>query len=203
MSKRDERLAALIQTDAPLWNQGVRFAGMDEAGRGPLAGNVVAACVVMPREPLLPWVDDSKKLSPQRREKVYEEIMGIALFVGVGRASPEEIDRVNILEATKAAMRRAAEGAGADLFLIDALQGLGLPGEERGIIHGDALCYSIAAASIVAKVTRDREMLELDQQYPGYGFAQHKGYGTAQHIAALRALGPCPAHRRSFIGHFV
>ena len=203
MSKRDERLAALIQTDAPLWDQGVRFAGMDEAGRGPLAGNVVAACVVMPREPLLPWVDDSKKLSPQRREKVYEEIMGIALFVGVGRASPEEIDRVNILEATKAAMRRAAEGAGADLFLIDALQGLGLPGEERGIIHGDALCYSIAAASIVAKVTRDREMLELDQQYPGYGFAQHKGYGTAQHIAALRALGPCPAHRRSFIGHFV
>ncbi len=203
MSKRDERLAALIQTDAPLWNQGVRFAGMDEAGRGPLAGNVVAACVVMPREPLLPWVDDSKKLSPQRREKVYEEIMGIALFVGVGRASPEEIDRVNILEATKAAMRRAAEGAGADLFLIDALQGLGLPGEERGIIHGDALCYSIAAASIVAKVTRDREMLELDQQYPGYGFAQHKGYGTAGHIAALRALGPCPAHRRSFIGHFV
>ena len=203
MSKRDERLAALIQTDAPLWDQGVRFAGMDEAGRGPLAGNVVAACVVMPREPLLPWVDDSKKLSPQRREKVYEEIMGIALFVGVGRASPEEIDRVNILEATKAAMRRAAEGAGADLFLIDALQGLGLPGEERGIIHGDALCYSIAAASIVAKVTRDREMLELDQQYPGYGFAQHKGYGTAQHIAALRAFGPCPAHRRSFIGHFV
>ena len=203
MSKRDERLAALIQTDAPLWNQGVRFAGMDEAGRGPLAGNVVAACVIMPREPLLPWVDDSKKLSPQRREKVYEEIMGIALFVGVGRASPEEIDRVNILEATKAAMRRAAEGAGADLFLIDALQGLGLPGEERGIIHGDALCYSIAAASIVAKVTRDREMLELDQKYPGYGFAQHKGYGTAQHIAALRALGPCPAHRRSFIGHFV
>ena len=203
MSKRDERLAALIQTDAPLWDQGVRFAGMDEAGRGPLAGNVVAACVIMPREPLLPWVDDSKKLSPQRRAKVYEEIMGIALFVGVGRASPEEIDRVNILEATKAAMRRAAEGAGADLFLIDALQGLGLPGEERGIIHGDALCYSIAAASIVAKVTRDREMLELDQQYPGYGFAQHKGYGTAQHIAALRALGPCPAHRRSFIGHFV
>ena len=140
MSKRDERLAALIQTDAPLWNQGVRFAGMDEAGRGPLAGNVVAACVIMPREPLLPWVDDSKKLSPQRREKVYEEIMGIALFVGVGRASPEEIDRVNILEATKAAMRRAAEGAGADLFLMDALQGLGLSGEERGIIHGDALC---------------------------------------------------------------
>ena len=203
MNKREERLNTLIRTDLPLWQQGVRFAGMDEAGRGPLAGNVVAACVIMPKEPLLPWVDDSKKLSAQRREKVFDEIMSIALFVGVGRASPEEIDRYNILEATKMAMRRAAEGADAGLFLIDALSGLGLPGEERGIIHGDALCYSIAAASIIAKVTRDRELTLLDQQYPGYGFAQHKGYGTAQHIAALKALGPCPAHRRSFIGHFV
>ena len=203
MTKRDGRLAALIQTDLPLWATGVRFAGMDEAGRGPLAGNVVAACVVMPREPLILWVDDSKKLSPARRDKVFDEIMETALFVGVGQASPEEIDRYNILEATKMAMRRAAEGAPADLFLIDALSGLGLPGEERGIIHGDALCYSIAAASVIAKVTRDRQMPALDAQYPGYGFAQHKGYGTAQHIAALKALGPCPAHRKSFIGHFV
>lgn len=201
--KRLERLQALLQTDAPLWEAGVRFAGMDEAGRGPLAGNVVAACVVMPKEPLIAWVDDSKKLSAQRRDKVYDEIMGSALFVGVGQASAEEIDQYNILEATKMAMRRAAEGAPADVFLIDALSGLGLPGEERGIIHGDALCYSIAAASIVAKMTRDRQMLELEAQYPGYGFAQHKGYGTAQHIAALKDLGPCPAHRRSFIGHFV
>ena len=203
MTKREERLQTLIQTDSPLWAQGVRFAGMDEAGRGPLAGSVVAACVVMPPEPLLSWVDDSKKLSPQRREKVFDEIMQTALFVGVGEASAEEIDRFNILEATKMAMRRAAEGASADLFLIDALSGLGLPGEERGIIHGDALCYSIAAASIVAKVTRDRQMLALDAAYPGYGFAQHKGYGTAQHIAALKEKGPCPAHRRTFIGHFV
>lgn len=203
MTKRDERLAALIQTDLPLWAAGVRFAGMDEAGRGPLAGNVVAACVVMPREPLILWVDDSKKLSPARRDKVFDEIMETALFVGVGQASPEEIDRYNILEATKMAMRRAAEGAPTDLFLIDALSGLGLPGEERGIIHGDALCYSIAAASVIAKVTRDRQMPALDAQYPGYSFAQHKGYGTAQHIAALKALGPCPAHRKSFIGHFV
>ena len=201
--KRLERLQALLQTDAPLWEAGVRFAGMDEAGRGPLAGNVVAACVVMPKEPLIAWVDDSKKLSAQRRDKVYDEIMGSDLFVGVGQASAEEIDQYNILEATKMAMRRAAEGAPADVFLIDALSGLGLPGEERGIIHGDALCYSIAAASIVAKMTRDRQMLELEAQYPGYGFAQHKGYGTAQHIAALKDLGPCPAHRRSFIGHFV
>ena len=201
--KREERLQALLQTDGPLWAQGICFAGMDEAGRGPLAGNVVAACVVMPPNPLLEWVDDSKKLSPARRDSVYDQILRTALFVGVGQADPEEIDRINILEATKNAFRRAAENAPASLFLLDALSGLGLPGEERGIIHGDALSYSIAAASIVAKVTRDRQLMELDQQYPGYGFAQHKGYGTAQHIAALQRMGPCPAHRRSFIGHFV
>ena len=186
--KREERLRILTQTDLPLWEAGVVFAGMDEAGRGPLAGNVV---------------DDSKKLSPARREKVYAEIMQTALYMGVGQATPEEIDQMNILEATKAAMRRAAEQVPASLFLIDAVSGLHLKGEERGIIHGDALCYSIAAASIVAKVTRDRQLLALDAEYPGYGFAQHKGYGTPQHIAALRALGPCPAHRRSFIGHFL
>ena len=202
--KREERLQVLTHTaDGPLWAQNIRFAGMDEAGRGPLAGNVVAACVVMPPEPLIPWVDDSKKLSAQRRDQVYDEIMKTALFVGVGQASPAEIDQINILEATKNAMRRAAEGAGAAVYLIDAVQGLGLDGEERGIIHGDALSYSIAAASIIAKVTRDRQLEELEKMYPGYGFAKHKGYGTPQHIAALRALGPCPAHRRSFIGKFV
>lgn len=201
--KREERLQILTQTDLPLWNQGVCFAGMDEAGRGPLAGNVVAACVVMPPAPLLPWVDDSKKLSASRREKVFDEIMNTALFVGVGQASPEEIDAINILEATKNAMRKAAQGCPAQVFLLDALSNLGLPGEERGIIHGDALCYSIAAASIIAKVTRDRQLIELDKTYPGYGFAQHKGYGTAQHIAALKEMGPCPAHRRSFIKNFV
>lgn len=201
--KREERLQTLLQTDQPLWDAGMCFAGMDEAGRGPLAGNVVAACVVMPPSPILEWVDDSKKLSPARRDKVFDEILQTAVFVGIGQADPEEIDRINILEATKNAFRRAAQGAPASLFLLDALEGLGLPGKERGIIHGDALCYSIAAASIVAKVTRDRQLIELDRQYPGYGFAQHKGYGTAQHIQALKALGPCPAHRRSFIGHFV
>lgn len=202
-AKREERLRILTQTDAPLWERGLAFAGMDEAGRGPLAGNVVAACVVMPPMPLLPWVDDSKRLSPARREKVFDEIMQTALFVGVGQATAAEIDEINILNATKNAMRRAAQGAPAALFLIDALEGLGLPGEERGVVHGDALCYAIAAASIVAKVTRDRQMLALDAEYPGYGFARHKGYGTPEHIAALRALGPCPAHRRSFIGHFI
>ena len=203
MTKREERLSILTQTDGPLWAQGVRFAGMDEAGRGPLAGSVVAACVVMPPSPLLPWVDDSKKLSPQRREKVYDEILATALFVGVGEASAREIDQYNILEATKMAMRRAAEGAPASLFLIDALSGLGLPGEERGIIHGDALSYSIAAASIVAKVTRDREMEKLGEAYPQYGFGKHKGYGTEEHIAAIRQYGPCPIHRMTFIGKFL
>ena len=202
-TNRQERLNELIRTDLPLWERGVVFAGMDEAGRGPLMGNVVAACVVMPREPLLLYVDDSKKLSEKRREQVFEEIRKTALYIGVGEASPEEIDEINILNATKNAMRRAAENVPAELFLIDALEGLGLKGEERGIIHGDALCYSIAAASIVAKVTRDRQMAEWDRLYPEYGFARNKGYGTREHIEALRRLGPCPVHRRSFIGKFV
>ena len=180
----------------------ILIAGIDEAGRGPLCGNVTVGCVVMPPEPLLPDVDDSKKLSPKMREQLYREITRTALYWGVGEASPEEIDRLNILEATRLAMRRAAEGIPAELFLIDAVRNVGLKGEEKPIIHGDALSYSIAAASILAKVTRDKEMEELDRLYPGYGFAQHKGYGTAAHIAALKALGPCPAHRRSFIGHF-
>ena len=182
---------------------GLVVAGMDEVGRGPLAGNVVTACVVMPEEPVIPWIDDSKKLSEKRREAVYEEIMKIARFVGVGQAGPEEIDRLNILNATKEAMRRAAAGAGAQIYLIDAVKGLGLDGEERPIIHGDALSYSIAAASIVAKVTRDRQMLEADRLYPQYGFARNKAYGTKEHIEALKQYGPCPLHRRSFITHFV
>lgn len=202
-TNRQERLLQLTEIDGALWRQGVAFAGMDEAGRGSLCGNVVAACVVMPPSPLIEWVDDSKKLSEKRREDVYRRILDTALFVGVGQADPEEIDRINILQATKNAMRRAAAGAPATLFLIDAVDRLGLPGEERGIIHGDALSYSIAAASVVAKVTRDHQMAELDEKYPGYHFAKHKGYGTREHIEALRALGPCPAHRRSFIGHFV
>ena len=200
---RQARLQQLLEIDGPLWEKGVVFAGMDEAGRGPLCGNVVAGCVGMPPVPLLEWVDDSKKLSEKRREQVYEQIMQTALYVGVGQATPEEIDEINILQATKNAMRRAAQDAWADVYLIDAVEKLGLPGEERGIIHGDALSYSIAAASIVAKVTRDRQMAELDQMYPGYNFAKHKGYGTRQHIAALRELGPCPAHRKSFIKNFV
>ena len=202
-ARRIERLEVLCKTDRLLWNQGTVFAGIDEAGRGPLAGNVVAACVIMPPEPLIEWVDDSKKLSEKRREMVYEEIMKVALYARVGQATPDQIDKVNILNATKLAMRDAAMDAEADLFLIDAVTGLGLRGEERGIIHGDALSYSIAAASVVAKVTRDRQMREADQLYPEYGFARHKGYGTKEHIEAIKRFGPCPLHRRSFITHFL
>ena len=178
------------------------IAGMDEVGRGPLAGDVVTACVVLPHDPLLIWVDDSKKISESRREQVFEEIMRHALYVGIGRCTPAEIDSLNILEATRKAMRQAAGSVPADIFLIDAVTGLGLAGREIPIIKGDSSSYAIAAASIVAKVTRDREMRHLDEIYPGYGFARNKGYGTPEHIAALRKLGPCPIHRRTFIGHF-
>ena len=197
------RQAAMAEHDRVYWDSCTRVAGMDEAGRGPLAGNVVAACVIMPPEPIIPWVDDSKKLSPKRRESVFEQILETALFVGVGRASAREIDEISILQATMNAMRRAAQGAEANIYLIDAVKNLGLDAPEVPIIHGDAVSYSIAAASIVAKVTRDRELEALDQLYPQYGFAQHKGYGTAAHIAAIRQYGPCPEHRRSFIGKFI
>lgn len=199
---RAARAEVLNAFDASYRVGGAVVAGMDEAGRGPLVGHVVTACVVMPPDSRILWVDDSKKLSESRREKVYEEIMATALYVGVGMASPQEIDEVNILEATKNAMRRAAAQVPADVFLIDAVKGLGLNGLEVPIIKGDATSYNIAAASIVAKVTRDRQLIELDARYPAYGFARNKGYGTAEHIAALKALGPCPEHRRSFIGHF-
>ncbi len=200
--KRLARARSLMEFDRPYRLLGA-VAGMDEVGRGPLAGSVVTACVIMPEEPLLPWVDDSKKLSESRRETTYEEIMGCALAVGIGEVSPEEIDGINILQATKKAMRQAAAQVGADIFLIDAVTNLGLQGREVSVIHGDAVSYSIAAASIVAKVTRDRQLRELEEKYPGYGFARNKGYGTAEHIEALKRLGPCPAHRRSFIGHFI
>ena len=199
---REARVRELARTDEAFWSQGIVLAGMDEAGRGPLVGNVVAACVVMPSTPLLPWVDDSKKLSEKRREQVYQEILATALYVGVGQATPAEIDEMNILEATRKAMREAAAQVPAEVFLIDAVTKLGLRGQEVPIIKGDATSYSIAAASIVAKVTRDHQLLELDAKYPAYGFARNKGYGTQEHIAALRSLGPCPEHRRSFIGHF-
>ncbi|MCL1964297.1 MAG: ribonuclease HII [Firmicutes bacterium] len=199
----EERLAEISAMDKALWAQGKVFAGIDEAGRGPLAGPVAAGCAVMPSHTLLLGVDDSKKLSEKKREALYEQILGAAAFANVGLATVEEIERLNIREATKLAMARAAEGAGCGLFLLDAMDGLAVPGEQRAIVRGDAVCYSIAAASILAKVARDRLMLKLDAEYPRYGFARHKGYGTAEHIAALRAYGPCPAHRSLFIRKFV
>ncbi|MBR2661288.1 MAG: ribonuclease HII [Clostridiales bacterium] len=203
MAGRELRASELMAFDLPYKAGGLVVAGMDEVGRGPLAGPVVTACVVMPEEPVLIWVDDSKKLSESRREKVYEEILNHALYVGIGEVSPEEIDEINILEATRKAMRMAASEVPADVFLIDAVTKLGLKGKEVPIIKGDATSYSIAAASIVAKVTRDRQMISLDSLYPEYGFARNKGYGTREHIDALKQYGPCPVHRQSFITHFV
>jgi len=203
MIDRNARAVELMAYDLQYRQNGLVVAGMDEVGRGPLAGNVVTACVVMPEDPVIPWIDDSKKLSESRREKVFEEIMKHALYVGVGEISPEKIDRINILEATKNAMRKAASEVPADIFLVDAVTKLGLKGKEIPIIKGDATSYSIAAASIVAKVIRDRQMIELDKLYPEYGFARNKGYGTKEHIDALKRIGPCPVHRRSFITHFV
>lgn len=203
MIDRKQHATDLLAFDQQFKANGLVVAGMDEVGRGPLAGNVVTACVVMPEEPVLVWIDDSKKLSESRREKVYEEILRHALYIGIGEVSPAEIDEINILQATRKAMRAAAADIPADIFLIDAVTGLGLKGKEVPIIKGDASSYSIAAASIVAKVTRDRQMAELDRLFPEYGFARNKGYGTREHIEALKKIGPCPIHRRSFIGHFV
>ncbi len=202
-AKRLEHFNALVAYDESLGGFGVSLAGMDEAGRGPLAGNVVAACVIMPAEPLFEWVDDSKKLSAARREEVYSQIMENALYVGVGEASPREIDELNILNATKLAMTRAAEKAPASLCVVDAVKGLNLPFDTLPIIKGDATSYNVAAASIVAKVTRDRQMKALAESCPEYGFERNMGYGTAEHIAALRLHGATEWHRRSFIGNFI
>ena len=175
--------------------------GTDEAGRGPLAGPVVAAAVIMPLDEgnIIDGVDDSKKLFEKKREELYERILQEAKYARCVMLSAEEIDRINILQATKKAMEQAAEGAVGCVFLVDAVTGLMLPGEQQPIIKGDAKSHMIAAASILAKVTRDRYMREMDEKYPQYGFAKHKGYGTAEHIAAIREFGPCPEHRRSFL----
>ena len=181
------------------------IAGMDEAGRGPLAGPVVAACVILDKDRPVLGVNDSKKLSPKRRQELKKEIEEKAIAVGIGIVDENRIDEINILEATKEAMRMAVSNLQVrpDLVLIDAVHLDGLEMEQRSIIKGDALSVSIAAASIIAKETRDAMMVEMDQLYPGYGFAAHKGYGTAQHIKAIKELGPCRIHRRSFITHFV
>ena len=194
-----QRLQRMIQYETPLWDAELQVAGMDEVGRGPLAGPVVTACVVIPRDRLVPGVNDSKKVAEKKRERLYDALLEAATYARTGWRSPQVIDEINILNATKEAMEEAAAGAVGAHFLIDAVTGLALPGESTSIIHGDAVSFMIAAASIVAKVTRDRYMVELDAKYPEYGFARNKGYGTAEHIAALKQYGPCPEHRRSFI----
>mgnify|MGYP004537433973 FL=1 len=179
--------------------------GIDEAGRGPLAGPVVAGAVILPEDCEILYLNDSKKLSEKKREELYEEIKEKAIAWGVGLASPARIDEINILQATYEAMR-AAVGAldpQPQVLLNDAVRIPELSFRQVPIIKGDAKSLSIAAASVLAKVTRDRLMKEYDKVMPEYGFAAHKGYGSAAHIAALQKYGPSPIHRRSFIGHFV
>ena len=178
------------------------MAGVDEAGRGPLAGPVVAAAVIIAPDRRIPGLADSKLLPPERREALFAVIHARALGVGVGVVDHETIDRINILQATRAAMREAlaALAAAPELVITDFVALDGLPCPQRNLVGGDRRSASVAAASIVAKVARDRLMRELDAQYPAYGFARHKGYATPEHLAALDRWGPCPIHRRSFSG---
>ena len=195
----EEKLFRLTQIERELWDRGLIVAGIDEVGRGPLAGPVVTACVSIPRDRLIPGVDDSKKLSEKKREQLFPLLLEAADFAETCFLGPEVIDDINILSATRRAMETCAANFRGDIILVDAAKDLCLPCQSRALIHGDALSYMIGAASIVAKVTRDRYMVELDAKYPMYGFARNKGYGTAEHIAALKRFGPCPEHRRSFI----
>lgn len=179
--------------------------GIDEAGRGPLAGPVVAGACILPADAEIFYLNDSKKVSEKRRELLYDEITEKAVSWSVGIVSPERIDEINILQATYEAMRQAISGLSVvpDLLLNDAVTIPEIGIKQVPIIHGDAKSVSIAAASILAKVTRDRIMREYDALYPEYGFAGHKGYGTAAHIAAIKEFGPSPIHRTTFITHFV
>ena len=179
------------------------IAGIDEVGRGPLAGPVVTACVSMSLDKLVPGVDDSKKLSEKKREELYALIKENADYAETAWIWQDEIDRINILNATKKAMETCAANFKGDLIFVDAVDGILLPCAHKSILHGDALSYMIGAASIVAKVERDRYMAQMDEKYPMYGFKQNKGYGTAQHIEAIKKYGPCELHRKSFITKFI
>ena len=181
------------------------IAGLDEAGRGPLAGPVVAAAVILPKDIFLPFLNDSKKVTEKRRDVLFDEIKQNAIAYGIGIASNTLIDEINILQATYEAMREAINALSTrpDILLVDAVHIPGIDIRQVGIVKGDAKSVNIAAASILAKVTRDRLMAEYDKIYPEYGFASNKGYGTAAHIAALKEYGPCEIHRKSFIGNFV
>ena len=194
-----------LKFERELLGSGARLiGGMDEAGRGPLAGPVVAAAVIMPLDDVIDGVDDSKKLTEKKREKLFDQIVQKAIAYKIVAVDETIIDEINILNATKKAMTECVSGLSVkpDIVLVDAVK-LALEVPTKAIIKGDALSYSIGAASILAKVYRDRLMEEYDRLYPWYGFAKHKGYGTKDHIDAIRVMGPCPIHRRTFITHFV
>jgi ribonuclease HII len=196
-----ERLEQLLERERELWSEGLcRIAGIDEAGIGPLAGPVVAAAVIFPPGAGLEGVDDSKRLSPERRLELAEAIKSRAVTYSVVEVGPLEIDRMNIYQAGLSAMRMAVEQLTVrpDYLLVDGrkIPEMGIPQEK--MIAGDARCHAVAAASILAKTARDAMMERFDREYPGYGFAAHKGYPTAAHRDAIRQLGPCPIHRRSF-----
>lgn len=207
LEKQKERLHAMMEHERRLWASGrCAIAGVDEVGRGPLAGPVVAAAVILPHDFDVLGIDDSKKLSPKKREELYALIQERALAFSFGWVGPERIDEINILEATKEAMAQAVQGLSLrpDHVLIDGnftVRSLALP--QTAIVKGDANSTSIAAASILAKVTRDRYMEEMDAVYPGYAFANNKGYGTKAHYEGLKALGPSPIHRKTFISDYL
>ncbi len=198
-----ERLEAMRAYERQYGERG-RLCGIDEAGRGPLAGPVVAGAVILPGDCEILYLNDSKKLTEKRRELLYDEIKEKAVAVGVGVVGPERIDGINILQATYEAMRMAVANLSVspDLLLNDAVTIPLVEIPQVPIVKGDAKSVSIAAASVIAKVTRDRMMAEYDKIFPGYGFASNKGYGSAAHIAALKENGPCAIHRRSFIRNF-
>ena len=200
-----ERLIQITEYERTYWEKGCLVAGMDEVGRGPLAGPVVTACVIMPPEPLIEGINDSKKLSEKKRELLSPRIKETALAYRIEYVYPDVIDEINILEATKLAFRRSFENIGIDCryVLVDYVSGLEIDAEQVPLVHGDALSYSIGAASIIAKVERDRCMTQMHEKYPMYNFAKNKGYGTKEHIDAIKKYGPCPIHRRSFIKNFV
>ena len=205
--KEIERLNLLKAEENKLYaNEKIKaICGIDEAGRGPLAGPVVVGAVIMPKDSFIEGVNDSKKISEKKRERIYEQIIEEAISYSVGIVDQNKIDEINILNATKLGLKMAVEGLETkpDVIMVDALNNIdtcGIP--YISVIKGDAKNYSIAAASIVAKVTRDRIMREWDEIYPIYGFAKHKGYGTAEHIRVLKENGPCILHRKSFIKNF-
>lgn len=200
--KKEYNLDEKKKIENQLYLEGYNFVGgADEVGRGPLAGPVVCAAVILPKDCAIIGIDDSKKLTEKKREQLYDEIIKQAVAYNIEFVSEKEIDELNILQATKLCMAKAINGLKVkpDIMLVDALDGLNVDCKTKAIVHGDALSYSIGAASIIAKVTRDRFMIELDKKYPEYGFAKNKGYGTKVHMDALRIVGPCEIHRRSFI----